>query len=90
MRKLENAAKTLDVLEEEIAFETKLAESIGLAFHPTLLIVALYRLSQAQLSLAIERGGFTSEYGSYEQYEQQVTRFEGHASLGKWIEEQPG
>lgn len=80
MRKFKNAAETLDALEEEIAFETKLAESIALSFHPTLLIVALYRLAETQISFALEAGPVDWE---------QQDRFERHEKLGAWITEQP-
>ena len=90
MRKFKNATETLDALEEQISKERKFAIMAEAEYRPTLLIVALYRLVEMQIDFALETGHFTSQYGSFEQFEAQKDRFDSHRQLGQWITEQPG
>lgn len=89
MRKFKAVRETLDALEQEIALETKLARSIGLDFHPTPLIVALYRLAETQIELWARLGGTSKSPGPYVSFDEQYTRLLSHAALGTWILEQP-
>ena len=88
MRTFRNAKETLEALAEEIAKERKSAAYWKTEFSPSVLVVALYRLTEVQLDYLLETGGSQGVFGSYEAFDAAQEQFAQHHLLGQWIREQ--